>query len=339
MKNLEERKFVIIRLSSFGDLALASGVADALRLRVPEAKIVFLTKMIYKELVEMFSGVDEVWSSSESWPRLAARIRRFAPEAILDLQGGFRTQALCVAAGQRRIGIQKQSLARRAGIWHKSLLEKIKPRITHYQGVLDRALGSVHPLRSRIQPSAGALEQAEQLLLRLGHDEDVIGLAPGAAWATKQWPVKYFEDMARSLAHDYRILVFGQASEAGLTSRVARAGGSQALDLGGRAGFALAAALLSRCRGLLTNDSGLLHLAEAVGTPVMALFGSTSPVLGFGPLNKMSQVLGVELPCRPCHVHGRISCPLKHFRCMEDLSPARVHQAMGRLPLKADVLL
>lgn len=335
MKNLEERKFVVIRLSSFGDLVLASGVAEALRLRVPEAKIVFLTKKIYRELALTFSGVDEVWSSAEGWPRLASRIRRFEPEAVLDLQGGFRTQALCMAAGRRRIGIQKQSFARRAGVRHKSILNKIKPRIKHYQDVLDRALGSVHPLRSRIRPLVGDLEQADEILLRLGNDRDVIGLAPGAAWATKQWPLKYFEDMAQSLSREYKILVFGQASEAELTFRVARAGGSHALDLGGRTGFALAGALLSRCRGLLTNDSGLLHLAEAVGTPVIALFGSTSPALGFGPINTMSQVLGVDLPCRPCHVHGRTSCPLKHFRCMEDLSPAMVRQAMGRLPQKA----
>jgi heptosyltransferase-2 len=127
--------------------------------------------------------------------------------------------------------------------------------------------------------------------------------------------------------------VLGNRGEKGLTAQVAQAAGNAALDLGGQTDLPLAAALLSRAKVLLSNDSGLMHLAEAVGTPVVALFGSTVPDLGFRPWRPESRVLGVDLPCRPCHVHGRKSCPLGHFECMRGLAVERALDAVaGLLP-------
>jgi heptosyltransferase-2 len=85
------------------------------------------------------------------------------------------------------------------------------------------------------------------------------------------------------------------------------------------------AALIGRARVLVTNDSAPLHLAQAMGTPTVALFGPTVPAFGFAPLNAGDAALGLEgLACRPCSKHGPARCPLGHHRCMTELSVEQV---------------
>jgi len=93
-----------------------------------------------------------------------------------------------------------------------------------------------------------------------------------------------------------------------------------------------AAALLGACTLAVTHDSGLMHLAAAMGRSVVAIFGSTSPVLGFAPSGEGHAVLCRELSCQPCTVHGRETCPRGHFRCMREITPAMVmEQVRARL--------
>jgi heptosyltransferase-2 len=90
---------------------------------------------------------------------------------------------------------------------------------------------------------------------------------------------------------------------------------------------------VASCDVALTNDSGLLHVAEACGVPVVALFGPTHPRLGFAPWRPVSTVLRVEIDCSPCDLHGPARCPRSHHRCMKELSVERVREAiLARLP-------
>jgi heptosyltransferase-2 len=89
------------------------------------------------------------------------------------------------------------------------------------------------------------------------------------------------------------------------------------------------AAVLGRCAAAVTCDSGLMHVAAACGTRVVALFGSTAPALGFAPAGEGHAVLCRYEPCQPCTIHGREACPQRHFRCMEALEPAEVVRALG----------
>jgi heptosyltransferase-2 len=122
------------------------------------------------------------------------------------------------------------------------------------------------------------------------------------------------------------VVVLGSAEDraaAGVVSRLLREAGTPVLDLAGRLPLLASAAALARCDVVLTNDSGLMHVAAALGVPAVALFGSTAPQLGFAPYRSPARVLGVEgLPCRPCTHVGRPACPLGHFRCMRGIVPA-----------------
>jgi heptosyltransferase-2 len=108
--------------------------------------------------------------------------------------------------------------------------------------------------------------------------------------------------------------------------------GADAINATGRVGLLASAELIRRARVLVTNDSLPQHLASAVGTPTITIFGPTVPEFGFGPLAPHSMTLGVEtLPCRPCHHHGPRVCPLGHWRCMKNLDVDRVDAAIAVL--------
>ena len=150
-----------------------------------------------------------------------------------------------------------------------------------------------------------------------------VALAPGSVWTTKRWP--YYRGLAERLAPTIPVVLVGGADERALVAGWETKGVASAVgELSIRAG----AALIQRAEALITNDSAPLHIAGAVGTPVIALFGPTVATAGFGPRGPLDRVLGVSgLGCRPCSTHGGARCPLDHHRCMRDLSPEQVLHA------------
>jgi heptosyltransferase-2 len=154
-----------------------------------------------------------------------------------------------------------------------------------------------------------------------------LAVAPGARWATKRWPPDSFAVAAHGIAapRGWGVVLLGSredASVAGAVRRMLEDAAVPALDLTGRLLLIESAAVIQRCSLLLSNDSGLMHVAAALRVPTVALFGSTVPQFGFAPYHAPARVLGVEgLPCRPCTHIGRRACPLGHFRCMRDLAP------------------
>jgi lipopolysaccharide heptosyltransferase II len=157
---------------------------------------------------------------------------------------------------------------------------------------------------------------------------DFVAIAPGSVWATKRWP--YYAELAAGL--DRTCVIVGGAEDARLADAIVRAARGRAISATGALSLRGSAALIQRAAVLITNDSAPLHLATAVGTPIVAVFGPTVPEFGFGPRRAGDIVLGRdELPCRPCSTHGPPTCPLGHHRCMRDLSVAEVAAALARV--------
>jgi heptosyltransferase-2 len=168
-------------------------------------------------------------------------------------------------------------------------------------------------------------DRAGQWLGEQGITGDFMVLAPGSRWGTKRWP--YFAELASRL--EFPVVVVGGLEDATIaTAIVERACGRGA----SAAGLSLreSAALIERGLLAVTNDSVALHLASALGRPVVAIFGPTAPEFGFGPVHPEDRI--AELPslaCRPCSVHGPRTCPLGHHRCMIDLPVDRVLAAVS----------
>jgi heptosyltransferase-2 len=163
-----------------------------------------------------------------------------------------------------------------------------------------------------------------------------VALAPGSVWATKRWP--YYPELAQILADEARIVVVGSAADSPLARAVAVAAPG-VIDTTGQLSLLASAELIRRCGVLVTNDSAPMHLASAMGTPTVAVFGPTVPEFGFGPLAPRASVVGHDtLPCRPCDRHGPQRCPLGHHRCMRELQPSLVAERARALLFNPDVL-
>jgi heptosyltransferase-2 len=167
---------------------------------------------------------------------------------------------------------------------------------------------------------------ADRWLAERGIPAGFTAMAPGSIWGTKRWP--YYPAIAASV--EGPIVVIGGPEDAALADGIVAAAPGRAWSAAGALSLRGSAALIRRARVLVTNDSAPLHLATAVGTPVVAIFGPTVPEQGFGPRDERSLTLGhVGLRCRPCSAHGPAVCPLGHHRCMRELAVETVTDAVA----------
>ena len=162
----------------------------------------------------------------------------------------------------------------------------------------------------------------------------MIAIAPGTVWNTKRWPSDRFAALAEKLVtRGARVVVVGGQDDSGLLTPYLSPGSIPRVAVAaGHLTILQSAELIRRCRVLVCNDSAPMHLAVAVRTPVVALFGATIPEFGFAPTGEHDIVLETKgLPCRPCSIHGGDVCPVKTFVCMMDIPVERVVEAVERL--------
>jgi heptosyltransferase-2 len=173
-------------------------------------------------------------------------------------------------------------------------------------------------------------DNAAQALARLGQAEPkapLLALCPGAEYGpAKRWPAPYFAEVAqRKLAEGWEVWLFGSHKDEAITREIQALTQNRCVDLGGRTALGEVIDLLAFADAVVTNDSGLMHVAAALARPVIALFGSSDPH-HTPPLSARAQVLSLNLACSPCF---KRVCPLGHTRCLTDLQPAQVLAALG----------
>ena len=265
--------------------------------------------------------------------RLARTARADNGDATAYLaQGSVRSALLALRAGYKtRIGFDTSP----GRLFYTQRIPFKRDR-HHAERLLSLARGdAAHvpraDLRPRVYPSHADGVAVDELLSGApNEDRPLIGLAPGSIWATKRWP--YYAELAAALRPNARAVVIGSGDDAALATAIVRATNGDAIDASGRLTLLGSAELIGRCRALVTNDSAPLHLASAMNTPTVAVFGPTVPAFGFGPLAEKSAVAQhLTLECRPCHPHGPQVCPLGHWRCMRDLSVAAVLERLAKI--------
>ena len=269
--------------------------------------------------------------------RLASRLRAKRYDAAYLAQGSVRSGALALAAGIRdRVGFASSA----GRLFYTTRVPSIDD-MHHAARLLSLATRdptrdiAASALRPHLYPGDRQRTAVDQLLGAAKLGEPLIALAPGSVWATKQWP--YYADLARDLRRDARLVIVGAESDRPLAAEIVHATGGTAIDATGRLSLLASAELIGRSMLLVTNDSAPLHLASAMNTPTVAIFGPTVPEFGFGPLADRSRVAGrTGLDCRPCDRHGPRRCPLGHWRCMREITADDVARlARGLLTTRA----
>jgi len=260
--------------------------------------------------------------------RMARRVRAGRYPAAYLAQGSLRSALLTRLAGIPR----RVALADAPGRW---LCTDLRPRHgTHEAERLCALADGAGPAPLTLGITAEDHAAAEAALARAGIATPFVALAPGSARANKRWP--FYGALAAALSDDVSIVVIGARGEgtllsppAGPPARPPAESARRTADLTGLP-VRVTAAVLARADVAVANDSLALHLTQAVGTPVVALFGPTHPRLGFGPRGPHDVVLGRDLACRPCSTHGGRRCPLVHHQCLRTLDVATVTAAVRR---------
>jgi heptosyltransferase-2 len=221
------------------------------------------------------------------------------------------------------------------GEWRYGLLNDLRvpdeaalPLIAERFAALAQPAGE--PLARPLDPPRLAVDPAKRAgaVARLGlaGDAPVLAIAPGAEYGpAKRWPARHFAQVARAHAsRGFRVWLFGSGKDREATAEVARLAQVPVEDLAGRTSLAEAIDLLSLAARVVTNDSGLMHVAAALDRPMAAVFGSSSP--GYTPpLSPRARVVTLGLACSPCF---RRECPLGHTDCLEKLEPRQVLAAL-----------
>ena len=258
--------------------------------------------------------------------RLARRLRAERYEIAYLPHRSLRSAALAWLAGvPRRIGFHDGWRALYTGV-------RRHPETGH---AIDRllALADVPPKHQTppsLELTLSDRAAAERWLRDAGISGTFVALAPGSIWGSKRWP--YYAELGARLAARVAVVAVGGKEDAALGDAIvhaAREAPHRAANACGALTLRQAAALLGRAAVLVTNDSAPLHVAQAVETPTVAIFGPTIPAFGFGPRGPRDQALGVTgLSCRPCSRHGPPSCPLGHHHCMRQLNVEAVLHAI-----------
>ncbi|MDE3058696.1 MAG: glycosyltransferase family 9 protein [Bacteroidota bacterium] len=342
-------KTVVFRLSSIGDIVLASPMVRALRSAVgPKARIDFVVKKEFAELVRSnhhLSVVHEFDASKgfAELQKLGRVLRTEEYDLAVDIHNNPRTKYL------RLLSAPKETVIINKRMWARWQLVHRKRNVYHsVVSVADRYLETLKPFG--IEDDGKGLEiflpdeiqfgiSSKLAAMRLNKFNKVIGICPGAKHFTKRWQKEKFAQLGIQLAEKFRakIFIFGGKGDktdcafvaASITSAY---GDTTASDFSGEFSLLETAAALEFCDVVVTNDTGLMHLAAAKQRPVVAIFGSTVREFGFFPYGTKSAVVeNHALDCRPCSHIGRTSCPKKHFKCMTDIQVKEVREAVERL--------
>ncbi len=255
--------------------------------------------------------------------RITAAMRASRADAIYLAQGSVRSAALAFATGVPvRVGF-----ATSAGRPLYSRTVPYRRHLHHAARLWQLASPDREPddaeIRPRLYPGASEVAAVDALVGPVADPRPLLALAPGSVWATKRWP--YYAELAEALGGAVRLVLVGSADDRPLARAILDVAAADTVDATGTLSLLASAELIGRCRALVTNDSAPQHLASAMATPTLTLFGPTVSRFGFGPLAPYSMVVEQEaLDCRPCDKHGPPTCPLGHWKCMRELSAGDV---------------
>jgi lipopolysaccharide heptosyltransferase II len=332
---MEFKKILIIRLSSMGDIILTTPLLRAVKARYPNAQIDFAVKKEFSSLIQNNPHIHQLIQVDTTRINESVKvIQKNGYDWILNVQKSNRARQLLQGSGNARVTTyNKQRLNRFLLIrlkWNR--YQSIKPVIERY---FEAASGlNIHYDQQGTEVFYTDAEETKvaQILLQhgIGAHEPFITLCPGAKHNNKRWDAEGFLSLATQLNQNQktRIVLLGGPDDQEVCNYIQSKINFNLVNLAGQLSLLESAALLKKSVVAVTNDSGLMHLAQSQKIPVIAIFGPTVKEFGFYPLPYKSTVVETQLSCRPCTKMGADTCPKGHHRCMKDISADMVYQAM-----------
>lgn len=335
---------LIVKPSSLGDLVHTLPAVHLLRQSFPEATLSWVVNDALAGFVALYPGLDEVlpfrrqrWGHVRHWHELIgffSELRQQHFDLAIDFQGLFRSGLIAFASGApRRIGFQNAREG--AGFFYTervavpaNLRHALDRNVFLVQSALGLAASATMPDLVRPHDSVREARRLRRLH-QLDGDATVLAVAPGGRWPSKRWPPKFFAatiDHLHDLVPGLRCWLLGSHDEAPTAEAVLQAcRRCQPVSLAGQTDLPTLLELLRHSQALLTNDSGPMHLAAALGVPTVACFGATDPDLT-GPYGEIHTVFRTTCDLSPCLSRD---CLQKNRLCSDGVAVPRVAEALA----------
>lgn len=322
----ERKKALVIRFNAIGDIVLTTPVTQALADHNYEVH--YLVKAIFSEIVFSDKYVTKVWSLQDELTPLLVKLKSERFDVVIDLHNNLRSKRVKAALSKPSYTFKKDRL----GLW---LLTKLSINRIKGQHVVERFLAVLSPLGIKVAQPSTRYTIPSDTVLPTALPQNFLCIAVGAAWYTKQLPLEKLISIIERVAIENIVLIGGPADVARARQLVDRVG-RPVIDLVGKLSIHQSALVIKGAELLLTGDTGMMHIAAALDVPIVAIFGSTHPVLGYTPhydreaKHSYELIENKTLSCRPCTKQGKKSCPKGHFKCMMDIDEGEVVEAIAR---------
>ncbi|MEO6931608.1 MAG: glycosyltransferase family 9 protein [Chitinophagaceae bacterium] len=334
-------KFLIIRFSSIGDIVLTSPVMRCLKRQVLSSEIHYLTRQSFREIVASNPYIDKCHLLGDDLDLLIKELVAEDFDYVIDLHHNIRTYKVKRALGKKAFSFNKLNIEK----WMMTALKVNRLPDTHIVnrylqtvaefGIRDDGLGLDYFIPDK--------DRVETRDIPTSHHAGYLGFVIGAALATKQFPLHKWMQVCKEI--DHPIVILGGKEDAANGEVLSALDPHKIYNSCGKFSLNESADLVRGAKLVVSNDTGLMHIATAFNRPVISLWGNTIPAFGMYPYygavftSDMHKRHGVRpfdivevnnLPCRPCSKIGYRKCPKGHFKCMEDISVNEVLAAIRR---------
>lgn len=313
-------RFLIIQTAFIGDVILATALLEQLHAYFPNARLDFMVRKGNESLLAGHPFVNEllIWQKKkakyQNLLRLIRTVRTRRYEVVINLQRYGATGLLTALSGARQTaGFDKNPLAR---FYTHRAIHRLEPgvhEVDRNASLIAFLIGRKPGLSPKLYPSPADYEAVEPYTA-----QPYVCLAPTSVWFTKQYPREKWVELIRHLPAEQTVYLLGAPTDTEACAWIQHeAGRGNVENLAGKLTLLQSAALLKQADMNYVNDSAPLHLCSAMNAPTTALFCSTVPEFGYGPLAKKARVVQTYIPldCKPCTLHGRKACPLGHYLC------------------------
>ena len=317
------QKILVIQTAFIGDVVLATALLESLHAQYPLAVMDVLVRQGNESLLNAHPFIHEVivWNKKKQkyihWLKILFQIRKANYDAVVNVQR-FAATGLWTALSKAKfkIGFNKNpfSFLYTHSIKHLEIEAGMHEINRNHQ--LIQIWGPIVLVPPKLYPTAQDLE-----LIKKYQDQPYICIAPASVWYTKQYPLSAWVKFLQALPFDGPIYILGGAGDRIIGEKMMKTTNKQLINLAGEIGFLASAALQAKAVLNYVNDSAPMHFASAMNAPVVAIYCSTIPAFGYGPLSDQSFIVQTQenLACRPCGLHGKKKCPLTHFNCAHSI--------------------
>jgi heptosyltransferase-2 len=317
-----KEQFLIIQTAFIGDVVLATGLIEKLHFYFPGADIDFIVRKGNESLLLNHPYLRQViiWDKKKDklknlW-KILQQVRKVKYDKVINVQRFTATGMLtCFSGAKETIGFDKNPL----GFLFTKRVRHIvsdqgKPRheIERNNDLVVHFTNEI-PFRPKLYPSQGDFNLVQDY-----KPVPYLTISPASVWFTKQFPKEKWISFIKKLPEHYTIYLLGGPDDHVLAEEIINATEqSHVVNLCGKLNFLQSAALMKDAIMNYVNDSAPMHFASAMNAPVTAVYCSTLPLFGFGPLSDKKHIVEIPEPlyCRPCGLHGRSACPEGHFFC------------------------